>query len=271
MHKIFAILLLLGLTACGTTSPLVQASLKPTEAAAPTPLRVSAGLEDALACVKESGVLTGKRFAIAINADSTGKEAVGAVGATGKFLPQGGAADYAALAIRKAGGVALDYSEFNTENGIRAFGGPQAVARLTALNNAAPPDAVIATTFQSLDFLEGMNADVRIAGIGPTLNVKGIEVVVSAKMYRPGTREVLEQAFINRRIAYTEAGVGVGRIWGDTLVTGGISFGNQERLQFEASMGPIMLATLNVIRNLPGMPESCQAKIGALENPSHAS
>ena len=54
-------------------------------------------------------------------------------------------------------------------------------------------------------------------------------------------------SMIQRPVRYAQLGVGAGKTFDSTLVTGNIVMQNQERLQFEALNGPIALGVADVV------------------------
>lgn len=185
-------------------------------------------IEETLQCIRHSGVLHGLTFVVGPFADSTGKINAVAAGSTGNFVPQGGSASYVTDAIAKAGGrVVSTY-----------FGPP---------TKAVPAQYALNGIFNSLDFGSPVQADVRIAGIGPTLAKGWAQLSLTIQLDEVATRVNRQMSMIQRPVRYTQAGVGVGRDFSGTLLTGNVAFQNQERLQLEALNGPIALGVADVI------------------------
>lgn len=207
----------------------------------------------AMKCLAHSRVLAQKRFAVAVHADGTGKSNSVAVGATGAFLPQGTTASYAAEVVLRAGGIALNYYELNTERAIRQFGGDKMSAHLVAKQIKNIPDYIIYTSFNALDFLGGPQADLRLSGIGPQFAVTGAQLEVMAEVYNPGDRTILAMSNVSRRVIYREAGISSGKFIGGVLVTGGVGVSDQQRLQ-ESARDAVQRAVLEAISEIPGLP-----------------
>lgn len=276
---LFAILLA-SVSACADLVPSIQnRSLLEQPDPLPVtqpPLPKASGFSDAvmapLACINQSRVLRGKRFAIAVHADGTGKSAVGYEGGTGSFLPQGTSAIWAAQAVMFAGGTAQNYYELNTERAIRQFAGEMEAQRLSENLEAQSPQFVVSTAFTALDFLGGESMDIRVSGIGPRSDLRGASIEVSAEIYRPGDRTTLAISSMSRQVIYRSAGIGVGTIVGSgsgVLVTGDVSYTDQQRLQ-EASRDVIGIAVADVLSRVPGVPAKCKAGYVA-EQPTPAS
>ena len=199
-----------------------------TEALLPSVVRPYPRIDAALTCIRDTGVLKGRTFVVGPFADSTGKINAVAAGATGNFMPQGGSAAYMTAALTRAGGrVVSTY-----------FGAPeQKVAANYAINGI----------FNSLDFGQVANADLRISGIGPMANFGWAQLSLSVQLDEVGTRVNRQMSMIQRPVRYTAIGVGIGRDFNGTLVTGVAGVQNQERLQLEAINGPIALGVIDVV------------------------
>lgn len=252
------------LTGCAASLPVAEMPVS--EPPRPKESRVAADIESALSCIRESGALRGRRFAIALHADGTGRTAQGFEGATGSFLPQGTSAIWATQAVMLAGGTAQNFYELNTERALRQFGGDAVAEVLQARQQAQMPDFIIATAFTALDFLAGPSVDLRVDGIGPAGIARGVSMEVSAEIYRAGDRTTLALSSVNRQVLYREIGFGVGRFFGGgagRLVTGAASSADQQRLQV-AARDAVALSTAGVLAMVPSVPEECRLAVDAL-------
>lgn len=237
---------LAGCTSLQTNSsdsdPLVTSS------ALPTRVKTYAPIDEALQCISDTGVLSKVTFVVGPFADSTGKVNAVAQGATGNFLPQGGSASFITNAIAKAGGrVVSTY-----------FGQPRkAVRSHYALNGI----------FNSLDFGTPVEGDVRVAGVGPTFKKGWAQLTLTIQLDEVSTNVNRQISLIQRPVRYSQAGIGVGRTFGDTLISGNVAFSNQERLQFEAVNGPIALGVVDVLaKEFPKIQSACSAEIENVVN-----
>jgi len=217
-----------------------------TNAALPTVVQPYPRIEEALFCIRRSGVLDDVTFVVGAFADSTGKINAVAPGATGNFVPQGGSASYITDAIVKAGGRAVS----------TYFGPPtRAVKAQYAINGI----------FNSLDFGTPAQADVRVAGIGPTAALGWAQLSLTIQLDEVGTRLNRQITMVQRPVRYTQVGVGVGKDWSSTLVTGNVVLQNQERLQLEALNGPIALGVVDVVmREFPRARRQCGGVVADL-------
>jgi len=222
-----------------------------TEAPLPSIVQPYPRIERALACIRTTGVLEQYTFVVGPFADSTGKINAVAAGATGNFIPQGGSAAYVTDAIGKMGGhVVSTY-----------FGAP---------TRAVPAQYSINGIFNSLDFGSPFAADVRIAGIGPTAASGFAQVSLTIQLDQQATRLNRQMSMIQRPVRYTQLGVGAGKDFNGTLVTGNIAFQDQERLQLESLNGPIALGVADVVmKEFHDAREHCGAIVADLLDTSH--
>lgn len=203
-------------------------------------------IEGALACISGTGTLQGKTFVVGAFADSTGKINAVATGATGAFVPQGGSAAYITDAIAKAGGRVIS----------TYFGAPAI---------QAPAQYMVNGIFNSLDFGVAYYADVRVAGIGPQVQMGWAQLSLAIQLDEAGTRLNRQMSMIQRPVRYTQLGLTSGRAFGDTLVTGNAGVQSQERLQFEALNGPIALGVIDVLmKEFPQAKAACGALVADL-------
>ena len=221
-------------------------SVPVTEAALPSLVQPYPRIERTLACIRSTGVLSRFTFVVGPFADSTGKINAVASGATGNFIPQGGSAAYITDALGKAGGrVVSTY-----------FGAP---------TRAVPAQYTINGIFNSLDFGSPLAADVRIAGIGPTAATGWAQVSLTIQLDEQASRLNRQMSMIQRPVRYSQLGVGSGKDFGGTLITGNIAFQDQERLQLESLNGPIALGVADVVmKEFPEARERCGGMVADL-------
>jgi hypothetical protein len=242
--------ILLAASGCANLEGLSRSdapgSVPVTEAALPSSVQPYPRIEKTLACIRNTGVLRGRTFVVGAFADSTGKINSVAPGSTGNYIPQGGSASYMTDALAKAGArVVSTYFGPPTKN----------VSAQYAINGI----------FNSLDFGTPFAADVRVAGIGPTASVGWAQLSLSIQLDQVATRVNLQMSMIQRPVRYTQVGVGTGRDFDGTLVTGNIAVQNQERLQLEALNGPIALGVADVVmKEFPRARESCGGMVADL-------
>jgi hypothetical protein len=220
-----------------------------TEAVLPSVVQPYPYINKALSCINQTGVLNGKTFVVGPFADSTGKINAVSQGSTGAFVPQGGSAAYITDALSKAGGRVIS----------TYFGAP-------AVN--APAQYMVNGIFNSLDFGTSFAADVRVNGVGPLVQLGWAQLTLSIQLDEAGTRLNRQMSMIERPVRFSQLGLGSGRVFGDTLVTGNIGIQNQERLQFEALNGPIAVGIVDVIlKEFPKAQAQCGAMVADLLKP----
>jgi hypothetical protein len=225
--------------------PVVHEERAPLVSAAELPSKVKPypRIAKALDCIKSTGVVNGEIFVVGAFADSTGKINQVAAGATGAFVPQGGSASYITDAVTRAGGrVVSTY-----------FGQPKQILKARYAINGI---------FNSLDFGQTVGTDMRIAGIGPVGAAGFAQLSLSIQLDENTTRLNRQMSMIQRPVRFTQLGVGVGRDFSGTLVTGATVFSNQERLQLESLNGPIALGVADVImKEFPAAAAKCKPPI----------
>lgn len=216
-----------------------RAEIPVTTASLPTRVKPYPQIDEALQCIANTRVLRGVTFQVGAFADSTGKINQVAVGATGNFMPQAGSATYVTDAIRRAGGNVVSMY----------FGQPK---------STVPARYAINGIFNSLDFSQPVAADVRIAGLGPTASVGFAQLSLSIQLDLASSRLNRQMSMVQRPVQYSQVGVGSGREWSGTLVTGNVAIQNQERLQLEALNGPIALGVVDVVmKEFPRAGRAC--------------
>jgi len=239
-----------GLAGCAATPTLdgdaPQPQVNVSQAALPKAVQPYPRIERVLHCVRDTGVLHGKTFIVGSFADSTGKINAVAQGATGNFVPQGGSSSYITDAISKMGGSAIS----------TYFGKPAKAVRA---------DYAINGIFNSLDFGQPAEADVRVGGWGPTLGKGFAQLSLSIQLDQAATRVNRQMSMIQRPVRYQQIGAGVGDTLDNVLITGNIVFRNQERLQFEALNGPIALGVADVVmKEFPAAADQCRGMVADL-------
>jgi hypothetical protein len=179
-------------------------------------------------------------------ADSTGKINAVAQGATGNFVPQGGSASYVTDALTKAGAQVVS----------TYFGAP---------TRAVPAQYAINGIFNSLDFGTSAQTDVRVGGVGPTMELGWAQLSLSIQLDEVATRVNRQMSMIQRPVRYTQLGASIGKTFDTTLVTGSANLQNQERLQLEALNGPIALGVADVVmKEYPRARAACLERIADL-------
>ena len=223
-----------------------KTKLPVTKASMPSSVQPYPRIEATLQCIRRTDVLHNKTFVVGPFADSTGKINAVAPGATGNFIPQGGSASYLTDALTKAGSQVVS----------TYFGAP---------TKAVPAQYAINGIFNSLDFGTLAQADVRVAGIGPTFELGWAQLSLSIQLDEVATRVNRQMSMIQRPVRYTQIGATSGAVFNGNLVTGAANIQNQERLQLEALNGPIALGVADVVmKEFPRARQECLGIIADL-------
>jgi hypothetical protein len=217
-----------ALNGCSTSANVPMNHITATTAAFPRLVERQEPIENTLTCIRKSGLLRGRLFAVGPFVDSTGKINSVAAGATGNFLPQAGSASYVTDTLKRAGAEVL----------VQYFGAPEERVRA---------EYVINGIFNTLDFGSPVTADLRVAGVGPIMERGWAQLTLTIQMDVAATRINRQISMIQRPVRYSQAGVGVGTTVGAELVTGSLAFSDQQRLQFEAVNGPVALGVIDVL------------------------
>ena len=165
--------------------------------------------DDALSCL--SGKISPKvTFSVGAITDSTGKEQF-TEGGTGKFITQG-AGEIVQSALFNAGVNVLNRRdprvlEAEVKWGIR--------------NNTKiiPSKYFITGSINSLDFIPGAGFDAQIDGIGPRYRQHRILVGLDLSVTDSSTGRIVANSAIQKQIFADELGIGIGRFFGDILVS----------------------------------------------------
>ncbi|PIZ31368.1 MAG: hypothetical protein COY40_02300 [Alphaproteobacteria bacterium CG_4_10_14_0_8_um_filter_53_9] len=228
-----------------------------TRAEMPSKVEGYAEVKSVLACIRNSGALKNTTIAIGVFTDSTDKGNASAPGSTGGYLPKGGSSIVLAQALKETGAKVVDLYENSTEaNARQMLGAKPAKVNIDFMMNGI---------FTSLDFGSTLNADVRVAGLGPTATTGYAQLTLGTQLVQQGTKVIKQISIVERTVRFTSIGAGTGKVFGNTLVTGNASVTNQERLQFEALNGPIALAAADALVNeFPTAKQACGDQVAAL-------
>lgn len=243
-----------ALSGCATRGVYVSTP-PPPEASGP-----SEAIVEALSCINQSKALAKTRFAIAVHSDGTGKTNYVSEGSTGAFLPQGTTASYVSESVLLAGGIPQNYYELNTEMAIRKFGTNEMNLALARMQTQSPPDYVLSTSFTALDFLGGPTLDVHYNGLGPEMAARGAALEMMAEIYRPGDRTIVAMSSMTRRVYYQEAGFTIDKFFSNILVTGGVTYSDQQRLQ-EGTRDTVALSIADILSRFDNVPTECKQKV----------
>jgi curli biogenesis system outer membrane secretion channel CsgG len=150
-------------------------------------------------------------FSVGAIVDLTGKEQL-TDGGAGKFITQG-AGDIVQSALFKAGATVLNrrdprVMEMEVNWGIRDA------------KKVVPSNLYITGSINSLDFIPGGGAEVRVAGIGPRYRQNRMLVGLDLAMTEATTGRVVANVPLQKQIFANEVGIDVGRFMDDSPLGG---------------------------------------------------
>ncbi len=217
---------------------------------------VTTPYDDLIACVAESNMMGGV-WAVGEIVDATGKYSSEFSG-TGQFVSQG-AGDMMQTTLVKANAEIT----VNRRDPRPIF--TEIQLGLPRSDKLLSMDYFITGSVNTLDFIPGAAAAVTIAGIGPRYRQNRAIVGLDLHLTDAHTMQVLSAANISKQIFADEAGFGIGRFFGNTLVDLDINGQSREPLQLSLrSMLQFglyeMLASLN-----PELREPCQYILDSVE------
>jgi curli biogenesis system outer membrane secretion channel CsgG len=158
------------------------------------------------------------RFSVGSVIDATGKEQV-TDGGSGKFISQG-AGDIVQSALFLAGATVVNRRDPRIIDNEVKWG-------LLDVKQQALSTFFITGSINSLDFLPGSGFDVQIAGLGPRYRQSRILVGLDLSLTETRTGRILANVSLQKQVVATEDGFGIGRFFGNSLVS--LDFGGKER------------------------------------------
>ncbi len=209
-----------------------------------------------ITCVAKAQRLTGV-WAVGDIIDATGKYSADYAG-TGKYVTQG-AGDMMQTTLVQAHAESIvnrrDPRPVITEIQLGIRDAKQFVLM----------DNYITGSINTLDFIPGAAAELTIAGIGPRYRQNRAIVGLDLHLTDARTSEVLAAVNISKQIFADEAGFGIGRFFGDTLVDLDISGQNREPLQLSLR-SMLQFGLYEMISELnPDLRNTCQQIVDSVE------
>lgn len=175
-----------------------------------------------IGCVARNHPMRGV-WAVGEIVDATGKFN-GEYSGTGKFVTQGAGDMMQTILVRAKAEITVN----------RRDPRPVLAEIRLGIRNAKsvrPMDYYITGSINTLDFIPGASAEVTIGGIGPRYRQNRAIVGLDLHLTGARTTEVLAAVNISKQIFAEEAGFGIGRFFGDTLVDLDVGGQNREALQ----------------------------------------
>lgn len=201
-------------------------------------------------------------FSVGSVLDQTGKEQY-TEGGSGKFITQG-AGDIVQSALYRTGATVLNRRDPRILETEVKWG-------VVNPKNIVPSTFFITGSINSLDFIPGGGLDVSIAGVGPRYREHRILVGLDLTMTETKTGRVIANVPLQKQIFANDAAFGIGRFFGDTLVTAEIGNKQREAVHF-ALRQMLNLATFELLTQVmhPKNYSSCRDQVdrsyGVLEH-----
>ncbi len=206
----------------------------------------------ALTCLK-GRVQPEITFAVGAILDSTGKEQF-TEGGAGKFVTQG-AGEIVQSALFRAGVTVLNRRDPRVITTEAEWG-------IRAINTQVPVDFFITGSINSLDFIPGGGFSLEVSGVGPRYRQSRILVGMDLSVTQSSTGLIVANVPLQKQIFASEIGVGIGRFFGETLVS--LDIGGQEREALNFALRQMLsLATFDLLTQLMTQENylDCRAKI----------
>jgi curli biogenesis system outer membrane secretion channel CsgG len=253
--------LALGLGGCAFAPGIDLASQNAALVEGPPITDIVTPFDEALMCLK-GRVQPEITFAVGAILDSTGKEQF-TEGGAGKFVTQG-AGEIVQSALFRAGVTVMNRRDpriitTEAEWGIRGLG------------TQVPVDYFVTGSINSLDFIPGGGFSLQVSGVGPRYRQNRILVGMDLSVTQTRTGLIVANVPLQKQIFASEAGVGIGRFFGETLVS--FDLGGMEREALNYALRQMLnLATFDLLTQLmsPQNYLDCQAKIDAAFAPDAA-
>lgn len=212
--------LLALLSACSVTrgGMAVPRDANETMVKGPAVMDVVTPFDRALGCLDGRINKDALRFSVGAIVDATGKEQV-TDGGSGKFVTQG-AGDIVQSALFLAGATVVNRRDPRViENEVK-WG-------LLDTKKQEFSTFFITGSINSLDFLPGGGFDVQIAGVGPRYRQSRILVGLDLSLTETRSGKIVANVPLQKQVVATEDGFGVGRFFGNTLIS--LDIGGKER------------------------------------------
>lgn len=252
-------LLLALLSACAGTGQLARVDITTDEplVKGPAVMDVVTPFDNALSCLDGRINKDNLRFSVGAILDATGKEQV-TDGGSGKFVTQG-AGDIVQSALFMAGATVVNRRDPRIIDNEVRWG-------LLDAKKQSATTFFITGSINSLDFLPGSGFDVQIAGLGPRYRQQRILVGLDLSLTEASTGRIVANIPLQKQVVSTEDGFGVGRFFGQTLVSA--DFGGKQREALNLVLRQMLnLATFELLTQVmkPSAYGDCMAMIETVD------
>lgn len=216
--------------------------------------------DNALSCLRGRINTEVLRFSVGSILDATGKEQL-ADGGTAKFVTQG-AGDIVQSALFQAGVVVVNRRDPRIMEAEAKWGIRDTKSQIAST-------FYITGSINSLDFLPGSGFETQIAGLGPRYRQHRILIGLDLSLTETRTGRVLANVPLQKQLVATEAGFGIGRFFGNTLVS--VDLGNNQREAVHFALRQMLnLATFELLTQMmqPQEFKDCYGLVEAVQGVS---
>lgn len=224
----------------------------------PAVMDVVTPFDKALSCLDGRINRDSLRFAVGAILDATGKEQM-TDGGSGKFVTQG-AGDIVQSALFMAGAGVVNRRDARIIDNEVRWG-------LLDAKKQAATTFFITGSINSLDFLPGSGFEVQIAGLGPRSRQQRILVGLDLSLTEASTGRIVANVPLQKQVVSTEDGFGIGRFFGQTLVSA--DFGGKQREALNLVLRQMLnLATFELLTQVmnPATYGDCMAMVEAVDS-----
>lgn len=210
--------------------------------------------DNALGCLRGRINTEVLRFSVGSILDATGKEQL-ADGGTAKFVTQG-AGDIVQSALFQAGVVVVNRRDPRIMEAEAKWGIRDTKSQIAST-------FYVTGSINSLDFLPGSGFETQIGGLGPRYRQHRILIGLDLSLTETRTGRVLANVPLQKQLVATEAGFGIGRFFGNTLVS--VDLGNNQREAVHFALRQMLnLATFELLTQMMA-PEEFKDCYGLVE------
>lgn len=216
--------------------------------------------DQALGCLRGRINTEVLRFSVGSILDTTGKEQL-SDGGTAKFVTQG-AGDIVQSALFQAGVVVVNRRDPRIMEAEAKWGIRDTKSQIAST-------FYITGSINSLDFLPGSGFETQIAGLGPRYRQHRILIGLDLSLTETRTGRVLANVPLQKQLVATEAGFGIGRFFGNTLVS--VDLGNNQREAVHFALRQMLnLATFELLTQMmkPEEYKDCYGLVEAVQGVS---
>lgn len=216
--------------------------------------------DQALGCLRGRVNTEVLRFSVGSILDATGKEQL-ADGGTAKFVTQG-AGDIVQSALFQAGVVVVNRRDPRIMEAEAKWGIRDTKSQIAST-------FYITGSINSLDFLPGSGFETQIGGLGPRYRQHRILIGLDLSLTETRTGRVLANVPLQKQLVATEAGFGIGRFFGNTLVS--VDLGNNQREAVHFALRQMLnLATFELLTQMmkPEEFKDCYGLVEAVQGVS---